>query len=126
MDKLKIQHQSRKCKRTSKVNRKPMKITYISDPMMFKASSAEFKALVQQLTGQDSYASNSEVTTEMTTSHEIVDDEFSNAISSNEFNYSRGLSSIQFNYSGGLMLEQTVVGFDPYASLYDDIFFQEA
>lgn len=39
----------------TKVQRKPIKVKYISSPMMIKASSAlEFRAIVQQLTGFDS------------------------------------------------------------------------
>jgi len=34
--------------------KKPMKVVYISNPMKFKASASEFRALVQELTGQDS------------------------------------------------------------------------
>ncbi|KAK9123301.1 hypothetical protein Sjap_012903 [Stephania japonica] len=44
-------------KSTSKINNKQaMKVVYISNPMKVKASSAsEFRALVQELTGKDSY-----------------------------------------------------------------------
>ncbi|KGN60779.1 hypothetical protein Csa_019238 [Cucumis sativus] len=39
----------------TKVQRKPIKVKYISSPMMIKASNAlEFRAIVQQLTGFDS------------------------------------------------------------------------
>ncbi|CAK9314841.1 unnamed protein product [Citrullus colocynthis] len=41
----------------TKVQRKPIKVKYISSPMMIKASNAlEFRAIVQQLTGFDSDA----------------------------------------------------------------------
>ncbi|KAK8545464.1 hypothetical protein V6N12_026298 [Hibiscus sabdariffa] len=41
--------------RTTKPKKTPIKIKYISSPMMVKASSeAEFRAIVQQLTGQNS------------------------------------------------------------------------
>ncbi|KAK6911361.1 VQ protein [Dillenia turbinata] len=42
-------------KQPIKGNRKPMKVTYISSPMMVKACNpSEFRALVQELTGKDS------------------------------------------------------------------------
>ncbi|KAE9586300.1 hypothetical protein Lal_00000735 [Lupinus albus] len=34
-------------------NNKPMKVVYISNPMKVKTSPSEFRALVQELTGQD-------------------------------------------------------------------------
>ncbi|KAF2287683.1 hypothetical protein GH714_002309 [Hevea brasiliensis] len=38
-----------------KHKKKPVKITYISNPTMFRATNAlEFRAIVQQLTGKDS------------------------------------------------------------------------
>ncbi|CAL0321486.1 unnamed protein product [Lupinus luteus] len=37
-----------------KRNKKEIKVTYISSPMMFKTSASNFRALVQELTGQDS------------------------------------------------------------------------
>ncbi|GMI84483.1 hypothetical protein HRI_002117600 [Hibiscus trionum] len=44
-----------KTKRTMKPKKNPIKIKYISSPMMVKASNeAEFRAIVQQLTGQNS------------------------------------------------------------------------
>ncbi|KAL4341674.1 hypothetical protein GQ457_08G005340 [Hibiscus cannabinus] len=44
-----------KTKRTTKPKKNPIKIKYISSPMMVKASNeAEFRAIVQQLTGQNS------------------------------------------------------------------------
>ncbi|KAK4850936.1 hypothetical protein QYF36_011181 [Acer negundo] len=41
--------------RMDKVKKNPIKVTYISSPMMVKASNAsEFRAIVQQLTGKNS------------------------------------------------------------------------
>ncbi|KAG6599333.1 hypothetical protein SDJN03_09111, partial [Cucurbita argyrosperma subsp. sororia] len=41
----------------TKVQRKPIKVKYISSPMMIKASNAhEFRAIVQQLTGFTSHS----------------------------------------------------------------------
>ncbi|KAJ8760178.1 hypothetical protein K2173_011034 [Erythroxylum novogranatense] len=37
----------------SKSKKKPMKVVYISNPMKFKTSASGFRALVQELTGQD-------------------------------------------------------------------------
>lgn len=103
-------------KRTSKVHSKLMKITYISDPMMYKVNSTEFKTLVQQLTGKDSYASSSEVTNEMITVDDILNDGFSNAISSIKF---------PVDYSRGEFFEETIAGFSPHITLYDEICFRE-
>ncbi|KAI5410916.1 hypothetical protein KIW84_056166, partial [Lathyrus oleraceus] len=41
-------------KRQSKKNTKEVKVTYISSPMKVKTSASNFRALVQELTGQDS------------------------------------------------------------------------
>ncbi|OVA05284.1 VQ [Macleaya cordata] len=128
MDKLKVQNQYSKSKRnTKKIKKEPMKIIYISDPMMFKASnSVEFKTLVQQLTGQDSPASSSEVATEFpcigTSStmitDEIVDEEHSNnTVSSVEFTFD------DYDYSKGMI--DTIAGITPPVSLYDGIFLHE-
>ncbi|CAJ2638769.1 uncharacterized protein LOC123913300 [Trifolium pratense] len=43
-----------KGKRQSKKNKKEVKVTYISSPMKVKTSASNFRALVQELTGQDS------------------------------------------------------------------------
>ncbi|KAK2637889.1 hypothetical protein Ddye_025684 [Dipteronia dyeriana] len=41
---------------SNKVKKNPIKVTYISSPMMVKASNAsEFRAIVQQLTGKNSH-----------------------------------------------------------------------
>uniref|UniRef100_A0A1D1YV33 Protein MKS1 n=1 Tax=Anthurium amnicola TaxID=1678845 RepID=A0A1D1YV33_9ARAE len=37
-----------------KTKKKPIKVVYISNPMRVKTTAAEFKGLVQELTGQDS------------------------------------------------------------------------
>ncbi|KAK9169714.1 hypothetical protein Syun_001854 [Stephania yunnanensis] len=47
---------SRKSSASKINNKQAMKVVYISNPMKVKASSAsEFRALVQELTGKDSY-----------------------------------------------------------------------
>ena len=47
-------HQT-KTQNSTKVKREPMKIKYISSPLLVKASNAsEFRAIVQELTGQNS------------------------------------------------------------------------
>ncbi|KAG1365515.1 sigma factor binding protein 1, chloroplastic [Cocos nucifera] len=38
----------------AKAKKKPIKVVYISNPMKIKTSAAEFRNLVQELTGQDS------------------------------------------------------------------------
>ncbi|XP_057457634.1 uncharacterized protein LOC130748430 [Lotus japonicus] len=43
-----------KGKRQGKKNKKEIKVTYISSPMKVKTSASNFRALVQELTGQDS------------------------------------------------------------------------
>ncbi|XP_050879080.1 uncharacterized protein LOC127082899 [Lathyrus oleraceus] len=47
-------HVTMKGKRQSKKNTKEVKVTYISSPMKVKTSASNFRALVQELTGQDS------------------------------------------------------------------------
>jgi hypothetical protein len=47
-------HVVMKGKRQSKKNKKEVKVTYISSPMKVKTSASNFRALVQELTGQDS------------------------------------------------------------------------
>ncbi|GAB4851750.1 hypothetical protein Ancab_031152 [Ancistrocladus abbreviatus] len=39
--------------RRGKSKNKPLKVVYISNPVKFKTSASEFRALVQELTGQD-------------------------------------------------------------------------
>ncbi|KAF5474261.1 hypothetical protein F2P56_006175 [Juglans regia] len=47
-------HQRKAAKKTkSKKNFKPIKVVYISNPMKVKTSASQFRALVQELTGQD-------------------------------------------------------------------------
>ncbi|CAK7340236.1 unnamed protein product [Dovyalis caffra] len=46
--------QERKANIKAKTKKKPMKVVYISNPMKFKTSASGFRALVQELTGQDS------------------------------------------------------------------------
>ncbi|KAI5560228.1 hypothetical protein POPTR_016G036600v4 [Populus trichocarpa] len=46
--------QERKGTKIAKTKKKPMKVVYISNPMKFKISASGFRALVQELTGQDS------------------------------------------------------------------------
>ncbi|KAF3442143.1 hypothetical protein FNV43_RR16059 [Rhamnella rubrinervis] len=46
--------QQRKSTKITKTKKKqPVKVVYISNPMKVKASAADFRSLVQQLTGQD-------------------------------------------------------------------------
>ncbi|KAF7804007.1 sigma factor binding protein 2, chloroplastic [Senna tora] len=45
--------QQRTGTKRSKSKKKPIKVVYISNPMKVKASASEFRALVQELTGQD-------------------------------------------------------------------------
>ncbi|KAK3003701.1 hypothetical protein RJ639_019888 [Escallonia herrerae] len=52
MDKLRSVHQNKATKQT-KPKKKPVKVVYISNPMRVKTSASEFRALVQELTGQD-------------------------------------------------------------------------
>lgn len=48
-------HHCQKSQNPTKVKKNPIKIKYISSPMMVKASNAaEFRAIVQELTGQNS------------------------------------------------------------------------
>uniref|UniRef100_A0A2P2JM49 Sigma factor binding protein 1ic-like n=1 Tax=Rhizophora mucronata TaxID=61149 RepID=A0A2P2JM49_RHIMU len=42
-----------KADKKAKIKKKPMKVVYISNPRKFKTSASEFRALVQELTGQD-------------------------------------------------------------------------
>uniref|UniRef100_A0A6N2KXV5 VQ domain-containing protein n=1 Tax=Salix viminalis TaxID=40686 RepID=A0A6N2KXV5_SALVM len=46
--------QERRATKIAKTKKKPMKLVYISNPMKFKISASGFRALVQELTGQDS------------------------------------------------------------------------
>jgi hypothetical protein len=51
---LGVSNHMMKGKRQSKKNKKEVKVTYISSPMKVKTSASNFRALVQELTGQDS------------------------------------------------------------------------
>ncbi|KAF9679539.1 hypothetical protein SADUNF_Sadunf06G0025400 [Salix dunnii] len=46
--------QGKKADKIAKTKKQPMKVVYISNPMRFYVSASEFRALVQELTGQDS------------------------------------------------------------------------
>ncbi|XP_008788483.2 sigma factor binding protein 2, chloroplastic-like [Phoenix dactylifera] len=52
MERLSV-HQ-KNTKPAAKAKKKPIKVVYISNPMKVKASAAEFRDLVQELTGRDS------------------------------------------------------------------------
>uniref|UniRef100_A0A5B7BIM3 VQ domain-containing protein n=1 Tax=Davidia involucrata TaxID=16924 RepID=A0A5B7BIM3_DAVIN len=52
MDKL-LSVQQRKATKQAKTKKKPVKVVYISNPMKVETSASEFRALVQELTGQD-------------------------------------------------------------------------
>lgn len=77
----------------TKARRKPIKILYISDPKIVKASVSEFRTLVQELTGQGSPlritrshkcaigASETGIST-ATNTGEVFDDEVSSIVSS--------------------------------------------
>jgi VQ motif len=45
--------QQKKANQTNKAKKKPIKVVYISNPMKVKANTADFRALVQELTGRD-------------------------------------------------------------------------
>ncbi|KAJ0098416.1 hypothetical protein Patl1_20913 [Pistacia atlantica] len=45
--------QRRKARKNTKSNKKPIKIVHISNPMKVNTSASQFRALVQELTGQD-------------------------------------------------------------------------
>ncbi|KAI3472279.1 hypothetical protein Pfo_029767 [Paulownia fortunei] len=56
MDKMLTVNQKRANKQQPKSKKKlqPLKVVYITNPIKFTASASEFRALVQELTGQDS------------------------------------------------------------------------
>ncbi|ERM98135.1 hypothetical protein AMTRI_Chr01g127690 [Amborella trichopoda] len=62
MDQLGVQQKSPKA---SKSKKNPIKVVYISNPKMVKASASEFRALVQELTGQDRPSPTSSPSKEM-------------------------------------------------------------
>ncbi|XP_061351160.1 uncharacterized protein LOC133296226 [Gastrolobium bilobum] len=51
---LGVNHVMMKGKRQSKRKKKDIKVTYISSPVKVKTSASNFRATVQELTGQDS------------------------------------------------------------------------
>ncbi|XP_073101110.1 uncharacterized protein [Elaeis guineensis] len=55
MERLSVHQKSSK---QAKAKKKPIKVVYISNPMKIKTSAAEFRNLVQELTGQDSPVAN--------------------------------------------------------------------
>ncbi|XP_027173895.1 sigma factor binding protein 1, chloroplastic-like [Coffea eugenioides] len=52
MDKM-LSVNQKKTNKQPKNKKKPVKVVYISNPMKVKTSASEFRALVQELTGQD-------------------------------------------------------------------------
>ncbi|PIA60143.1 hypothetical protein AQUCO_00400796v1 [Aquilegia coerulea] len=54
MDKQLSVHQGKSSSKQAKSKKKPVKVVYISNPMKVKTSASDFRALVQELTGQDS------------------------------------------------------------------------
>ncbi|CAK9188501.1 unnamed protein product [Ilex paraguariensis] len=52
MDNL-LSVQQKRAAKQAKTKKKPVKVVYISNPMKVKTSASEFRALVQELTGQD-------------------------------------------------------------------------
>ncbi|KAK9903733.1 hypothetical protein M0R45_000998 [Rubus argutus] len=50
---MKLKGKESRSIRCSKKKKEPIKVVYISNPIKVTASAAEFRALVQQLTGQD-------------------------------------------------------------------------
>jgi predicted alpha/beta hydrolase len=51
MEKLNVNQKSPK---QAKAKKKPLKVVYISNPVKLTATAAQFRAVVQELTGQDS------------------------------------------------------------------------
>ncbi|TXG66003.1 hypothetical protein EZV62_007278 [Acer yangbiense] len=63
----------------NEVKKTPIKVTYISSPMMVKASNAsEFRAIVQQLTGKNSHVPPDEHDLVYTTTSLLTHEEESN------------------------------------------------
>ncbi|KAJ9185813.1 hypothetical protein P3X46_005404 [Hevea brasiliensis] len=99
-----------KSQKPSKKKKKPMKITYISNPTTVRAANAsEFRAIVQELTGKDSRISdtwdpctastntlqvsnNSETTSRLTMDGESKDDIFLNYACSSSLELEDGFS----------------------------------
>ncbi|KAJ8570325.1 hypothetical protein K7X08_037297 [Anisodus acutangulus] len=53
MDKILSVHSKKAYKQPKNTKKKPVKVVYIANPMKVNTSAAEFRALVQQLTGQN-------------------------------------------------------------------------
>ena len=53
MDKMISVHSKKVTKESKNTKKKPVKVVYIANPMKVNTSAAEFRALVQELTGQD-------------------------------------------------------------------------
>ncbi|KAK3043212.1 hypothetical protein RJ639_001645 [Escallonia herrerae] len=70
MDKLLSVHQNKATKQT-KPKKKPVKVVYISNPMRVKTSASEFRALVQELTGQDADLPDPSKYPEILDSHQV-------------------------------------------------------
>ncbi|KAH6819336.1 hypothetical protein C2S51_002939 [Perilla frutescens var. frutescens] len=49
-------------KNTKNKKKQPLRVVYITNPMKFKTSASEFRALVQELTGQDAGTAYSSAT----------------------------------------------------------------
>ncbi|KAK2974084.1 hypothetical protein RJ640_001368 [Escallonia rubra] len=70
MDKLLSVHQNKATKQ-AKPKKKPVKVVYISNPMRVKTSASEFRALVQELTGQDADLPDPSKYPEILDSHQV-------------------------------------------------------
>lgn len=86
-----LQHHQPMRQKSAKNKKKPLKITYISTPTMFRAANAsEFRAIVQELTGKDSKVTDAwdfneeaiQVPARFKIDSESVDDVFSSYTSS--------------------------------------------
>ncbi|KAI7996504.1 hypothetical protein LOK49_LG10G02674 [Camellia lanceoleosa] len=53
MDKLLSVHEKKPTKQTNRIKKNTIKVVYISNPMKVNTTASEFRALVQELTGQD-------------------------------------------------------------------------
>ncbi|KAI5663684.1 hypothetical protein M9H77_23007 [Catharanthus roseus] len=54
MERMVMKVHQKKVTKQPKTKKKPIKVVYISNPMKVNTSASEFRALVQELTGQDS------------------------------------------------------------------------
>lgn len=73
MDKLLGVHE-RKAAKQKNSKRNPIKVVYISNPMMVKTNASDFRALVQELTGQGSDLENPTKRSEIDDVGEILTD----------------------------------------------------